>query len=103
MLDKEIKPYSIVKDATIDPTPMPIERSQNFSIKFEEEQISSPQGTFRLKKAQTFTYSLEDFPSVRSMIDVVIKGKPNHIYIFLNFKQQIEFIEIDNTRYFLLP
>jgi len=103
LLDKEFKPYSMVEDASIDPTPTPIERSQNFSIKFEEEQISSPKGTFRLKKAQTFTYALEDFPSVRSMIDATVKGKPNHIYIFLNFKQQVEFIEIDNTRYFLMP
>lgn len=103
LIEKTIYPYSVVADATSSDQATRIKQSENTAITFNEKSVNTPQGTFDIKEANTFAYNLQGFPAVKSMIEINLKGKPNKMYVFLNFKQQIEFIEIANARYFLMP
>ncbi|OWY19031.1 hypothetical protein C7N43_23415 [Sphingobacteriales bacterium UPWRP_1] len=103
LVEKTIFPYSVVENATAGDQPVRIKQADNISIVFNEKTVSTPKGTFDIKEANTFAYNLEGFPAVKSMIEIALKGKPGKMYVFLNFKQQIEFIEVANTRYFLMP
>ena len=103
LLEKTIHPYSMVEDYTLDTRPVNFKVSDNIGLTFGEFSIGTPRGTFDIKKANTYAYNMDDFPSVRSCIEIQTKGKPGKVLIFLNFKQQIEFIQVENTRYFLAP
>jgi hypothetical protein len=102
LVDKELHPYTMVKDITMTDKPSPIKQADNITIRCTDTSISLPEGSFDIKEANSYAYNLDGFPSVRSMIEIKTKGK-SKIGIFLNFKQQIEFIQIGNTRYFLKP
>ena len=102
LVEKELHPYSMVKDIAITDKPTPIKQTDNITIRCTDTSISLPEGSFDIKEANSYAYNLDGFPSVRSMIEIKTKGKTK-IGIFLNFKQQIEFIQIGNTRYFLKP
>ena len=102
LVDKEIHPYTMIKDMSVDNTPLVLKSSDNVTIKFTETAVSLPTGTFEVKQASTYVYALDGFPSVRSMVEIKTKGR-EEIYVFLNFKQEIEFIQHRNTRYFLMP
>lgn len=103
LIDKDIYPYSYIEDASASDQASTIEKSQNMVFSFSNETINTPKGSFKIKEAPTFEYKLKGYPAVKSMIAIKLKGKPNEMYVFLNFKQQIEIIEIGNSRYFLLP
>ncbi len=103
LVDKEVKPYTIVKDLTIANNQERVMMESPLSIDFKEYTCSTPQGTFNIKEAKTYEYRTGEFPSVRSRIELFVKEKPKRIYIYLSFKQEIECIEIGDTRYFLMP
>lgn len=102
LVDKELHPYTVVKDITMTDKPTPIKQTDNINIRCTDTSIDLPEGSFDIKEANSYAYNLDGFPSVRSMIEIKTKSKTK-IGIFLNFKQQIEFIQIGNTRYFLKP
>ena len=102
LVDKTIKPYSMMTSMMQSSQPAKIEQAQNVNFEFSEESITTPQGTYSIKEANTFEYKLAGFPGVRSMIEVTLKGTKEKMFIFLNYKQQIEVIEIGETRYFLM-
>lgn len=103
LVDKDFKPYMIVKDMTMNNTPERIMMESPLSIDFKEYTCNTPQGSFSIKEAKTYEYRTGEFPSVRSRIELFVKEKPKRIYIYLSFKQEIECIEIGDTRYFLMP
>lgn len=98
LIEKTVQPYEM---AVKGGNKQKIKKGQNMSFAFEKESVTLPQGTFKLKGAKTFAYKLPGHPSVRSMIELKLKGKVKKAAIYLNFKQQIELIEVGNTRYFL--
>lgn len=103
LVDKELRPYAMIKDVTLSDRLTPIKQTDHIVIRCTDTSISMPEGTFDIKEANSYVYNLEGYPSVRSMMEVKLKSKPGKIVIFLNFKQQIEFIQINDTRYFLKP
>lgn len=103
LIDKKIIPYSTQKSNMIGNEPEKISRGQNIFFEFHEKDVVTPVGTFEIKKASTFAFSSNTFPAVKSMIEIETKGKGGKITVYLNFKQQVEFIETDNTLYFLMP
>ena len=103
LVDKELRPYAMIKDVTLSDRLTPIKQTDHIVIRCTDTAISMPEGTFDIKEANSYVYNLEGYPSVRSMMEVKLKTKPGKIVIFLNFKQQIEFIQINDTRYFLKP
>ena len=103
LVDKEVKPFSIIKDLSVSKNEERIMMNSPMTVKFGEYNCSTPQGTFSIKEAKTYEYRSAEFPSVRSMIELFVREKPKRIYIYLNFKQEIECIEIGDTRYFLMP
>jgi len=103
LIDKTFFPYSMIDDATVSDQPTKIKQSDNLSFVFGENTVTTPKGTFDIKDANTYAYNLQGFPSVKSMIEINLKGKSGKVLVFLNFKQQIELIEVANSRYFLMP
>lgn len=103
LVDRDVKPYSIVKDITVFNSQERITMENPMTIEFKEYTCNTPQGSFSIKEAKTFEYRTGEFPSVRSRIELFVKEKPKRIYIYLSFKQEIECIEIGETRYFLMP
>lgn len=103
LVDKELHPYAMIKDVTLSDRLTPIKQTDHITIRCTDTAISMPEGTFDIKEAKSYMYNLEGYPSVRSMVEVKLKSKPGKMVIFLNFKQQIEFIQINDTRYFLKP
>ncbi len=103
LLEKEIKPYSVVKDMEVSNQPERVLVESPLSLSFNEYTCNTPQGSFSIKEAKTYEYRSREFPSVRSRIELFVKEKPKRVYIYLSFKQEIECIEIGNTRYFLMP
>ncbi|MEZ4883235.1 MAG: hypothetical protein R3E32_00770 [Chitinophagales bacterium] len=103
LVAKEIKPFSVIKDLEISSISQRIMMESPISLNFEEFTCTTPQGTFSIKESKTYEFRSAEFPSVRSRIELFVKEKPKKIYIYLNFKQEIECIEIGMTRYFLMP
>lgn len=103
LLDKTVKPYALIEDYTLSDRQKMLKPTSNVSITFKETTVSTPQGTFDIKKADTFAYQLEGFPNIASMIEISTKGKPGKVYVFINYMQNIELIQVENTRYFLMP
>lgn len=103
LLDKTIKPYALIEDYTLSNNMKMLKPTNNISIGFKETGVSTPAGTFEIKKADTYMYKLDGFPNVASVIEIVTKGKPGKIYVFINYMQNIELIQVENTRYFLMP
>lgn len=103
LIDKTFYPYSIIEDATKTDQASRVKQSDNLTIAFTDKTVTTPKGTFEIKDANTYAYNLQGFPGVKSMIEINLKGKAGKMMVFLNFKQQIELIELANTRYFLMP
>jgi len=99
LINKEIKPFA--KGAY-----QVVEVEDSLNIQFGEYDIvlnekgQNPH-KYRIQRAKTFAYQSVEFPSTRSRIEVYLKEKKAPILIFLNYKQQIECIEIEGSRYFL--
>jgi hypothetical protein len=103
LLDVKVQPYTMQKDYTTNEKPMVLKPSDNISFDFKEATVGTPQGTFSIKKANTYAYNMEEMPSVTSVVEIQTQGKPGKVLIYLNYKQQIEFIEVGTARYFLMP
>ncbi|MFK7907721.1 MAG: hypothetical protein AB8B69_21460 [Chitinophagales bacterium] len=103
LLKKEVKPFSVIKDLTLSEIEERVAMESPMTISFTEFNCSTPQGTFSIKEAKTYEYRSAEFPSVRSRIELFVKEKPKRVFIYLSFKQEIECIEIGDTRYFLMP
>lgn len=102
LINKTIKPYAMMTSIVESNETTKIEQSQNINFEFTDKNITTPEGTYTIKEANTYEYKLTGYPGVRSMIEVSLKGKRDKLYIFLNFKQQIEIIEMGEFRYFLM-
>lgn len=103
LIDKTIYPYAVIEDATKTDQPTRIKQTDNVSFSFTDKSVTTPRGTFDIKDANTYAYNLQGYPGVKSVIEVNLKGKPGKLMVYLNFKQQIEVIEIGNARYTLMP
>lgn len=103
LLEVTIHPYSMQRDITSGEKPTVLKTSDNIAFGFQETSVTTPQGNFAVKKANTYAYALDGFPSVSSVVEVQTTSKSGSILLFLNYKQQIEFIEIGKSRYFLMP
>lgn len=104
LVKKEIFPYKVIENMEIDHEKERLYPDDNVYFKFSEDKIETTWGTFPVKKAETFAFRLAGHPGVKSMIAVSLKKKkPNKMNIYLNFKQQVEVIEIGKKRYYLHP
>ena len=104
MIDHTFVPYSIVKQYKRNNFPEPIQIEDNIEFSFKEKEVRTPVGTFRVKKAKTFAFKLEGYPGIRAMTEISLKDtKYDKMFVFLNFKQNIEIIQIGDHRYFLMP
>lgn len=103
LLDKKVYPYMIIKDIEATDIPERVSPTENLFIEFKEYTINTPQGSYTLKGAKTYARSVPNNRAIASVIELDIKGKPNRIFVYLNFKQEVEFIDVDKTRYILMP
>ena len=103
LIEKTIVPYFKLRSDAGTNQPRRIEMEEHISFMFNEHTVATPEGTFNIKKANTHEYRLNGYKSVASMIEVQLKGRIPVLNVFLNFKQQIEIIEINGTRYFMMP
>lgn len=103
LLDVTVHPYTMQRDITTGEKPIVLKATDNIAFGFQENSVATPQGTFSIKKANTFAYMMDGFPSVSSVVEIQTQGKPGKVLIFLNYKQQIEFIEVEKSRYYLMP
>lgn len=103
LLNVKVNPYTMQKDYSKGEKPIVLKPSDNITFDFQETSVATPQGTFSIKKANTYAYLMDGHPSITSVIEIQTQGKPSKILIYLNYKQQIELIEVGTTRYFLMP
>ncbi len=101
LVDKKIVPYKMIKNVDQTNIPERIPKSKNYFFEFKDDQVTTPLGTFPIKRAKTFAYRLPGHDTVRFMIEVELKDKIKYLYIFLDYKSEIYFMEIDNARFFL--
>ncbi|MEZ4886084.1 MAG: hypothetical protein R3E32_15220 [Chitinophagales bacterium] len=58
--------------------------------------------SYKLKKVNIELASLKDHPNIMEVFEMKTKGRKNNIKMFLNKENEIEFFDINNTRYTLL-
>ncbi|MBK6611708.1 MAG: hypothetical protein IPI59_10520 [Sphingobacteriales bacterium] len=102
LLDKTVVPYTMIEDVTNNNIEVRIERGKGYKFSFSENTVTTPKGSFSIKKANTFHFQTKEYPGVRSRIEITTKEKPGTIYIYISFKQEIELIEVAESRYFLM-
>ncbi len=98
LLDKTFTPYQSGRYKNI---PQGQETQIHFDEYFVGLQTASGEHKFPIKEATTYELQSVDFPSVRSYIVVKTKNTKRPILVYLNFKQEIECIEVEGQRYFL--
>jgi hypothetical protein len=92
----------MIEDVTNNNIEVRIERGKGYKFSFSENTVTTPKGSFSIKKANTFHFQTKEYPGVRSRIEITTKEKPGTIYIYISFKQEIELIEVAESRYFLM-
>lgn len=104
LVDKKIVPYTFIEDATQSNQALTIDRTKGWNFEFKQNEVNTPQGSYELKKANTYAYTDPSNKSIASLIEMSVKGsnKINKILMYLNYKQQIERIDMGNTQYFLM-
>lgn len=103
LVNKKITPYTYVADLEGGGDQEKIRKDDNFFFEFQEKQLVTHKGTFEIKNAKTFEYQLKENPAIKARIELDLKGKIKKAFIYINFKKEVEFIDIGNERYFLLP
>lgn len=90
-------PYSFLEKISV---------KQKFSIDFAEGSVlfkdRKDSKRYRVKRVKKRDLTIKDNPAVKQVLDVKIKDKAKRIKVFLNDKNQIEFIELKGTRYLLM-
>ncbi len=56
---------------------------------------------YKVRKATTYEYISEDFPAVRSIIKVKLKKQKQRLLVYVNYRHEVECIELDGKRLFL--
>ncbi len=103
LLDKKIVPYQVVKDHTASVNKELIEKDAKIFFEFKEKEVKTKWGNYTLKNAKTAEFKLKDDSTVKSRIAIDLKGKLKQMYIYLNYKKEIAFIEVGKQRFYLMP
>ncbi len=103
LVGKKITPYTYVADLSNGGEQEKIRKDDNFYFDFKENELVTHHGSFEIKNAKTFEYKVKENPAIKARIDLDLKGKIKKAYVYVNFKKEVEFIDIGNERYFLMP
>ena len=79
--------------------------NDKFGFKFSERQVtvSSLRGskTYSVKRSKQLKYTGKD-PKVKNVLEVKLADNKQAMKLYLNEQHQIEYVELNNTKYFLL-
>lgn len=73
-----------------------------FGTKYVTVSSASGKQNYKMKKSKVAPVSLTDYPKVTEVWEIRTNNKKNNIQLFLNKANEIDFFEINNTRYSLL-
>lgn len=104
LISKTVIPFQYVTPAM--DTPKDIAVTEGIQFLFNKTSVETPLGSFEVKKQTTVPQRLKGYPAVRSMIEIWFKskkGQAKKMLVYVNFKQQIEVIQLADKRYLLMP